>query len=68
MDLRPLNVRTIDEIDVYKLKYKMYDGRSKPPLYTGERHKLDELPNSSFEGQSCGITTAKKIKIFNNML
>ena len=41
VDLRPLNVRTIDDIDIYKLKYKMYDGRSKPPLYTGERHKLD---------------------------
>ncbi|OBT98943.1 hypothetical protein VE01_02456 [Pseudogymnoascus verrucosus] len=41
VDLRPLNVRTIDDIDIYKLKYNMYDGRSKPPLYTGERHKLD---------------------------
>ncbi|KFX86947.1 hypothetical protein V490_08676 [Pseudogymnoascus sp. VKM F-3557] len=41
VDLRPMNVRTIDNIDIYKLKYIMYDGRSKPPLYTGERHKLD---------------------------
>ncbi|KFY52856.1 hypothetical protein V496_08142 [Pseudogymnoascus sp. VKM F-4515 (FW-2607)] len=43
VDLRPLNVRTIDDIDIYKLKYRMYDGRSKPPLYTGERHKLDKV-------------------------
>lgn len=39
-DLMPLNVRTIDGVDLDKLRYKLYDGVSEKPVYSGKMHRI----------------------------
>ena len=42
-DLMPLNVRTIDGIDLEKLSYKHYDGASEKPVYEGRNHGVQRV-------------------------
>lgn len=36
--MMPLNVRTIDGVDLKGLRYKLYDGASEKPVYAGKMH------------------------------